>query len=413
MKNISNITLLLSSAALAGAMLAACAPENPRLMSPPVKYGVAETEAKPQVLNVTPKVDILLVIDNSDSMVDEQETLSKNIDKFANGLAKSGNIDFHIGATAIWDTRLFAGMTKEYQNGELRRLKTPDGKENMPDSFGRFVDSKVDYDSYLASRGFDLKKQPGWLQVLSASMKIGVEKYDKNYATSGKSGAEIEEIFSPVKAALSEPVRSAANNGFRRKDAHFVIIFITDTDATVKHKEDGVSTDLTGGELEDFLRAEMGEGYRDQTTVLGALAKSTDAEKERDPSIRYARLGPTEPVNILSFIRNLGGKHMGLRGSSYGTEMANLGAYVRSRALSKPRVDFEKYPEWGTIEVLLNGEKLVLGESWLYDTDRNSVIITRDLSGVKGALDIKVNYTPVIAGSVGAGRLTTPSQMRQ
>ncbi|MDZ4083339.1 MAG: hypothetical protein U1E10_10410 [Bdellovibrionales bacterium] len=393
----------ISGAAILAAAGIACSPENPRLMAPPVKYGVAATESKPQVLNVTPKVDIMMIIDNSDSMLDEQNDLSRNIDRFTTGLAANSGIDFHIAAVSVWDTVTFKEMQKDHGPGELRRLKRPDGKP-MPEEFGRFVSSRTNYDEYLAGQGFKLGKEPGWLQVLRASMKIGTEAYNEKWREQKTGGPNIEEVFSPVRMALSSPMAEGANKGFRRRDAHLVLIFITDSDASVRNS-DGTSFDLSSGELQEFLRAELGKEYRDQVTALGVLARSTDAEKERDPAIRYASRGPTEPVNIQGFIRDLGGRFMGLRDKNYGDAMADLGRYVRERALSRPRVDLASIPEWGTIEVKLNDQVQALGEGWLYDDQRNSVIITQDLSSVNGPIDIKVKFTPVTAQSLRAGRV--------
>lgn len=118
----------ISGTAILAAAGTACSPENPRLTAPPVKYGVAATESKPQILNVTPKVDIMMVIDNSDSMLDEQNDLSRNIDRFTTGLASNSGIDFHIATVSVWDTVTFKEMQKDHGPGELRRLKRPDGK---------------------------------------------------------------------------------------------------------------------------------------------------------------------------------------------------------------------------------------------------------------------------------------------
>lgn len=395
----------ISGAAIMAAAGVACSPENPRLVAPPVKYGVAATEAKPQVLNVSPKVDIMMVIDNSDSMLDEQADLSRNIDRFTTGLAANSGIDFHIAAVSVWDTITFKEMVKDHGPGELRRLKRPDGKA-MPEEFGRFVSSRTNYDEYLAGQGFKLGKEPGWLQVLRASMKIGTEGYNEKWREQKTGGPNIEEVFSPVRMALSAPMIDGPNKGFRRRDAHLVLIFITDSDASVRNA-DGTSFDLSSGELQEFLRAELGKDYRDQVTALGVLARSTDSEKERDPAIRYASRGPTEPVNIQGFIRDLGGKWMGLRDKNYGDAMADLGRYVRERTLTRPRVDLTSIPEWGTIEVKLNEQSQVLGQGWIYDDQRNSVIITQDLAQVNGPIDIKLQYTPVSAQSLRAGRVSS------
>lgn len=403
MKN--NLLLLLSSFSLAA--LAACAPQNPRLMPAPVVYGDAAVEAKPQFISVSPKVDMIFVIDNSGSMNDEQDTLNKNADKFALGLAKNRELDVHAATVSVWDSITFKEMVKEYGQGEMRRLKDPKGS-TLPDSFPRYVSSKENYDTYLNAAGIKTDKEAGWIQVLKSSMKIGIEGWRSDYKTSHKGGPNFEEVFSPVKAALSSPMKDGPNNGFRRADAHLVIVFITDTDAS-PHDDAGTAADLTAGELEDFLRGEISPNcketaecasYKDQVTVLGVLAKSTDPRSELDPALwGTPESGQLDPVNIQSFIRSFNGQWMGLRGPDYGEKMAGLGTFVRSRALKQPRVKLEHAAEWETIKVQLNDEKLIQGEDWKFDAKKNSVLITRDLTTTTGALDIKVGYTPIKAGN--------------
>lgn len=415
MKTLVTKTNLLS-VAVTSLMLAAsvaCAPESPRLMAPPEKYGVAAEEAKPEITNVTPMVDILLVIDNSGSMADEQEKLSKNIDQFATALSKNSNVDFHIGTVSVWDSITFAGMDKEYKHGELRRLKDPKG-ENLPESFGRFVSSKENYDTYLSEKGFNLSKEPGWVQVLKASMKIGIEKYDSKFAESRKSGPNIEEIFSPVKMALSEPMASGANVNFRRAGAHLVLFFITDSDST--------SIDLSGSDLREFLAGLVGNGaqdkkFKEQVSAIGVLAKASDPVSERDPQVsgKVVNKATGEKLNdhpavIESFITSVGGVKMGLRDKDFGAQMAKHGAWVRERALKNPIISLSRRPEWGTLKVSMNGQDLVLGESWLYDPEFNSVHITSDLSKYSGALDIKVDFTPISESALRSGRVYSPAK---
>ena len=408
MKHITMKTAFLGlSVLVSGLATVACSPENPRLTAPQVKYGVVPQQAAVSVKRTTPKVDILFVIDDSGSMDDEQAALSKNIDKFTESLANQSGIDFHIGAVAIWDTITYKDMKKDYAQGQLRRLKYPDGSP-MPEGTEPFVSSQKDYDSELAQKGFKPSKEPGWLQVLRASLKIGTEAYNEKWETEHKGGPNYEEVFSPVKAALSEPMRSGANVGFRRTDAHLVTIFITDADASVRNA-DGTAFDLSSGELADFLRAELGERYQDEVTAIGVLSRSTDDPKERDPSIRYASKGSTEAVNIQSFIRHFGGRWMGLRDKNYGVALGEMGRYVRSRTLNRPKVDLESIPEWGTIKVRLNGEALEPGDSgWLYDDVRNSIVITRDLQELGRPAQFELEYTQVTSAGLNAGRVSAP-----
>lgn len=386
---------------------AACSPENPRLMSPPVKSVVVPQQSVVAVKRSTPKVDILFVIDDSGSMDDEQVELSKNINKFTDSLANQSGIDFHIGVVSVWDSITYKDMKKDYALGQLRRLKYPDGSA-MPDSTEPFVSSQTDYDSQLELKGFSTAKEAGWLQVLRASLKIGTEAYNENWATEHKGGPNIEEVFSPVQAALSKPMRSGVNAGFRRDDAHLVTIFITDSDASV-HNAAETTYDLSAGDLVKFFRDELGERYQDAVTAIGVLSRSTDDPKDRDPAIRYANKGPTEPVNIQSFIRHFGGRWMGLRDKNYGSALAELGSYVRSRALNRANIGLEGVPEWGTIKVKLNGEMLEAGDDgWVYDEVRNSIVITKDLQELGKPAQFELEYTRVMAVGVNAGRVAAP-----
>lgn len=396
---------LVSALTFAAMLGTACSPENPRLVAPPMRLNQAEVEGKAQKIVVTkPKVDILLVIDDSDSMGDEQETLSKNIDRFANGLAKNSNVDFHIGVTSIWDSVTYKDMQKEYGHGQLRKLKDPKGKP-LPENFKPFVSSTEDYDTYLAQQGFDLKSAPGWIQVLKQTMKIGIEYYNNKWKTEQKGGANIEQVFSPVKAALTEPMRNGKNAGFRRTDAHLVLIFITDTDAAIKTAE-GKVEDLTSEQLQEFLRGEIGDDYQNRSTSIGVLAKSTDKPEERDPSIKDPKRGPTEPVSIHSFLTDVGGRKMGLRDKNYGDKMANLGDFVRERVVMKPYVDISgAEPEHGTLQVELAGEKLEPGVDWQYNQKLKRITILRPLGSSEGSTDIKVSFTAISASNAVSGRV--------
>lgn len=382
------------------ALAAACSPDNPRLVAPPATYEEAVNNDKQQkAIVVRPQVDILVVMDNSGSMLDEQTTLSKNIDQFANGLAKNGNVDFHIGVVSVWDSITFKEMQKEYAHGQLRRLKDPNGHP-MPETFPPFVSSTQDYDSYLAGKGYDLKSAPGWIQVLRSSMKIGTEGYNSKWREEKKGGPNIEEVFSPVKMALSPEMKAGANKDFRRNGVPFVMIFVTDADASVRNAE-GTTFDLSGGDLQEFLANELGPNYRDLTTAIGVLAKLEDPDKEKDPGIKGS-----EPVNIMRFIKDMGGRMMGLRDADYGTQMANLGQYVRERAMSKPRIDLSGHePDIKTLSVELAGKPLKAGIDWTYDDNRRSVTILGDLSDASGVLDLQVKFTAVKAKDAFSGRV--------
>src|SRR5205823_12356910 len=59
----------------------------------------------------TPKVDLLIVIDNSGSMAEEQRALAANLDRLWNGIARA-NADFHIAVTSTGMEPYTAGWTQ-------------------------------------------------------------------------------------------------------------------------------------------------------------------------------------------------------------------------------------------------------------------------------------------------------------
>lgn len=91
--------LTVAAAALA---LSACAPANPQKMAPPDTYVQTNQSASVAAKSAfKPKVDILFVIDNSDSMVKHQENLKANINRFVEAFEANKRIDFQIDRKSV------------------------------------------------------------------------------------------------------------------------------------------------------------------------------------------------------------------------------------------------------------------------------------------------------------------------
>jgi hypothetical protein len=153
------------------------------------------------------KMDILFVIDTSESMRCDQENLSKNINQFVKQIKRNDKIDFHIGVTAAWDSKSYGEVPRKFKNGELRPISSR--------SKQRFVTKSNS-------------------ALLSSALKLGVEPLRYLSGFSGPkdpqtTGPEFEELFSPVLAAFSNEMLEGPNQGFRRPDAQLAIIIITDT----------------------------------------------------------------------------------------------------------------------------------------------------------------------------------------
>lgn len=227
MKKIAFLTLLVNT-------LVACKAENPSLTTRPlppiqkVSYAAGEVRADGLHQAINNQVDILFVLDDSDSMASHMQNVGDNIEKFANELSKIKSIDFHIAFTTVFDRDLVqvcpagsdrAGQRNYDDAGTLGILKG-DGAPN-PDE-RRYV-----------------TREDNFVGILKATVNGSlIKKYiEQNDFTPNvcPQGAEREESTTPLLAVLENPVLAqTTNKGFRRKNAKFVAIIVSDaTDAAV------------------------------------------------------------------------------------------------------------------------------------------------------------------------------------
>lgn len=134
------------------------------------------------VQDASPKADILLVIDNSCSMYEEQTSLATNFASFIK-YAKSSGVDYHIGV-------ITTDMDSSIDKGRLR---------------GDATNPKV-----LTSTTPD------------------VENKFKAKVNLGTMGSGWEKGFEPSLAALTAPLVTNENAGFLRNDASLAIVVVTD-----------------------------------------------------------------------------------------------------------------------------------------------------------------------------------------
>lgn len=357
-----------------------CSPTNPSLHNPPpVEVAVEipppveipKPEPRPDAvtgsygnmqIDFQPKVDVLFVIDNSGSMSDDQERLSRNINRFVESFGENELIDFHIGVTSVWDSVTFKDKVKSYQMGELRRVKDRSGKE-WPADAPRFVSRSKDY-----------------VKVVQQTLKIGVE----DFYTQG--GPNFEELFTPVIGAFSAPMMTSANKDFLRPDAHLVVILISDADD---------SSDITASELHAFLRTLKNDLDESRVSTYGVLARAADPESAKDPGLKTSGIG--RPVKVENFLRESQGVALHLLSEHYGDDLAEIGREVEARTLRKT-IELDALPELGTIEVRYGSQIIPQHEAfgWTYDSKRVAVVIN---GGVRlrpeAGAQVTVKFTPV------------------
>jgi hypothetical protein len=160
----------------------------------------------------TPKVDLLILVDNSGSMATKQQTLQSNLEYLWNRIAASKS-DFHIAVTSSGMTPYTAGWSQ-----------CPGGASGG--EAGRFFPVDASRPRFLTPQTPDVKN------TLFANIGVGICHWD-------------ERFFEPAVAALTDPLVSSTkapgtsfpadgNAGFLRDDARLAILVVTDTDDSNK-----------------------------------------------------------------------------------------------------------------------------------------------------------------------------------
>ena len=349
--------------------LSACAPQNPQRMAPPEVYAKGEQAAPITAkVEVKPKVDVLFIIDNSDSMNKHQENLKRNIDRFVEAFEANTSLDFHIGMTSIFDSVRFGPIVKTFNPvGLLYPLKDPAHPGEV-----------VPGPKYIT-------RAPGYNRILGESLKIGVipRFADRKHKVDG-GGPEFEESFSPIVGAMD-----GRNGDFIRPDAHLAVIMITDADD---------SSSILPSKMNDILYQAKGRD-REAYSTYAVLALENCPQ---DPG------GP--PTHILDFIKQSEGHAYNLCDPHYGDKLAEVGRLIEKKASRRSKILLDAIPEDGTLKVTFagTGEEV---KGWQYDVELAAVVIPGDaLTGQPADAQIAIDYTPIDGRRIGTVRVRAQSQ---
>lgn len=337
-------------------------------------------------------MDILFVVDTSQSMCSDQAAMKKNINHFVKLFLQNDKIDFHIGVTVTWDSRLYGNAVRKFKNGELRPVA---GQGNNV----RFVTPKT----------------KNLEATLANTLYVGFEPFDKQNPST--TGPENEELFSPVLAALSDEMLAGVNQGFRRPEAHLAVIMVTDTEDQTPDLMDPSKT-MKAAFLADELRAKV---RGDATvTVLAALARLDEmlqfrsgkepglssfskkfnngrlnvcAEYTVDPYLVDAYKGPEQIAELVQLTK---GSAFDLKTNDFGAKMAGLGRTLLNKAMSF-KVALDKVPDVDETMVLkINGKNYPRNDrtGWSYDASSNTILLNEGMNlGELEKFQVEIAYT--------------------
>lgn len=373
-----------------GVFSSACSPSSPPLQSTPQVDPEAATLSAPvsKQAAFSRKVDILFVIDTSESMVRHQENLKANIDHFVDSFRRHFDVDFHIGIVSIWDSiRYNKIVTEPYGLGKLRPLK------GLSDS------------SLLATGPqFITRETDRYVEVLGESLKVGIEpRYVSSKNKDGRlvfaqdadgkliddGGPEFEELFSPVLPALS-----GQNAGFYRPDAHLAVVMITDADDSTPD----LTADLLARKIFDLKAG-------DQKLVSGYAALALDGcavdpgREVRDAQKQVVRVNSAS--HIIDFVQRTGGTYFNLCDEKFGEGLGAIGRLIEEKTESQMRIKLRQRPDISTLRVsyVVGGRRIMLtpGENFSYVEDANEILIRGNSPAILSfpAGEIKIDFTPI------------------
>lgn len=272
------------------------------------------------------KVDVLFVVDNTASMVEEHPRLVSAIPSFVDA-ARAKQVDMHVAVTTTGITQVAATCPGGAQGGEAGRFFPVDNARPR-----------------ILTNGM-----PNLTTLLQQNVQVG-------------QCAQVEQGFEAMRRALSPPLVNNAddprtpaaqdgNLGFLRDSAALVVVFVGDED---DHSPDAVDTYV------QWAQQRKGQNQPQRATFYAIAPTATACGTAGGTGTRYAEA-----------TARTGGEVMNVCAANYGP----LLAAVANKAFSaQDRFPLSDAPEPGSVTVTVDGAPVTTG--WRYDAPTNSVIFT-------------------------------------
>lgn len=275
------------------------------------------------------KVDVLFVIDNSGSMMEEQASLAQNFAAFLSG-AQQQPVDYHIGVTTTGIEPSPSGWSRcpgGVDGGEAGRLFPADG------SWPRII-----------TRGTS-----NAAQVFANNVSVGICHWDEQGLQ-----AAYRALSPPLVNNADDPDTALANDGnlgFLRPDALLAVVFVSDED-------DG--SPGTVDSYETFLRTLKAN---DPTLlVISAIVGPEDLSTCPSASSSGSR--------YIALARHTGGVVESICTNDWAASLGNISGGVFSPRRRFPLSQVPADPSQIAVEV--NGAAVTSG--WTYDAATHSIV---------------------------------------
>ncbi len=341
---------------------------------------------------IDPKMDILWVIDNSGSMLPEQEQMVANYQSFIQAFtSQSTQYDFQMAVTTT-DTYLSEANFQD--NPTLAKFR--DG---------------INSDSICPQCA-----QSGIYTILPTTLNLDTVFVDN--AREGEEGSGDERAFSSMRDALN----SSLNSGFMRSGAFTSIIILSDEDdfsganrpeyswfysGGIPDHDYTASTLDTVGSYVSYLDTLTGSASTSRNYVVSAIAvQDTTCQQSRlaagsMTSIigqRYDQMVDQVNQGLPSYVQGLKGDICG----NYGSQLASIADGILSLSTA---FKLDRIPDPSTIVVSVNGANVpneannpANNGGFTYDSTSNSVIFIGSAWIPPAGATINVNFAPAAYG---------------
>jgi hypothetical protein len=356
--------------------------QKPDIVAQVVKIG-ATGEAQ---VTFAPKVDIVFIMDDSQSMKQYIDWFQKNVDRLVDSLTSAKSLDIRVGFTRIWDqTRYTTGIVapvckgKDGQpdelnyitNGALFDLKLPAGQEDKFQSF--------------KGRKFLSPQEAGGYDVLKASLSVPEQPLIQNQPGQCERGPLVESVLGPIRWSYF----GSYNKDFWRPDSLKVFIVLSDA-----YEGTASTGDQIDSRFRNALRAPA-QGYQDKYRVYVAGVVPGPA-RACPGDYGFGRPSIFPETEIAKLARLSNGKIFSICDKNYGDHLANFGDDIKktvfknkvykietinksapAKKQTKLLLDGHELKE-GTLTLDSEGNDVITDGDWILDTQHDAIIVRGD-----------------------------------
>ena len=304
-----------------------------------------------------PSIDILFIIDDSQSMGMIQDLLAKNADLFIDRFLNIRFIDYHIGVTTSSTSDIL--ITDRFDTSEEQKVPSI-----VYD--GSLAKCQIFSGSQLIELNYVDRKTPEASQCLREMMQVGAE------------GTGPEQFFNIPSLTLSEQ-RATKNSSFYRPEAHLAIIAITNSFD---------QSDFSSKRAYQFL-LDLKNGDKEKLHYAAGIVTLPMPQYDCKEEERL-------PLNFMELLYFFGdrGYQFNLCKFNYGKDLAHFAKHLVDAVLS---ISLERLPNVNTIKVRYTNKGktrfIPRGPTgWTYDPKNNTLHLSQNTQVEKAGGTFHIEY---------------------